>query len=497
MFLAERAARCALTALFCSILLLHSNVATADDHDVIADGRDRYNLFRPKLLNRQLFEQLSAPWQEHRLGNQWPAVAVAVDADVGSEQVFSPGAEQSRFHGFFIFDSYLAARPISGFDINLNLALYNPSASDGYRLSGAVSPGGALHFYHEHEIAPGHDVRVDVLGTDLDLVTLGAGLLMEHWPNEGAMGRLSYGDHYFEYFFGGRAFYPTDDLIAYTVSTFDDKAALTFADWKFRDTGHHSRYLQLSSRWPLLYRGTVRSLKDASAVAAHGRRAEPAWASPLPPYHVQLRAEVGLRLPSDANSERPPTSVTGQELAVQDVHAKPSAAALLRADTLTEWWGVRLHVGYQFRWYDQGYGPRETLEQPTATYNLPFREEAYVTNSFEYFKNSLFFEQWSHSLMVETSVPAGPYFRVFAETELVLYYAADRAVPSRYLPPPQLARPYWYRAGLRLYPWAGLPHRLSGSFSNKQVLSGWFSQEPVTERFDRVDSVTLQMELFL
>jgi hypothetical protein len=398
--------------------------APAHASEVVADTRDKTTLFRPRLLTRQLFEQLAEPNQEHRIGRNLGPVAAAVDAQVASTQVLS--GDFSRFHAFFIFDTFAALRSPYGFDFDLNLTLFNPSASDGVRVSSGVLPGGALHFYHELEVVPGKHARIDVLGTDLDRVTLGNGLLLEEWPLEGQFANLAYDGFYLRQYFGGRVFWPDDDLFTLSAGALDGKVEALFGGWTFREGSATAYYADLSAHWPL-FADRVRVGAEFAA-------------------NLRERARFG---------------------------------GLLRSDYTDRAAGLQWHLGYQFRWYQRGFGPRRGLATPSTTFNLPYREDAYFTNSFEFFAVSDLFEQWAHTAMLEVEVPLGRYFRAFAEGEVVAGYASgDGAEPALFLATPrahQLPGSWtegFYRGGLRLHPWPGLPHRLSAVFTNKQVQTG-------------------------
>jgi hypothetical protein len=136
-------------------------------------------------------------------------------------------------------------------------------------------------------------------------------------------------------------------------------------------------------------------------------------------------------------------------------------------------------------------------------FNLPYREDQYVTNSFEYLAISELFEQWSHSFMAEARVTALPQIEIFADGELWLRYAAARGEPGRvvYTPDgfraPGRALGFFYRAGLSLYPWPAYPHRLNAFLTNKQVASGISSADPVPLRYDPGTYVVFELEAYL
>jgi hypothetical protein len=415
---------------------------------VVADTRDHYTLLKQRLVNRQLFEQLGEPEQAYRLGRNWESVAFAVDGSVASTQVLS--GEFSRFHGYFLFDTFTALRSPYGVDFDLNLALFNPSASDGIRVSSFAIPGGALHFYRDFELGGKH-ARIDVLGTDLDHVTLGNGLLLERWPLEGAFANFAYGDWYLRHYFGGRVFWPNDDLYTLQLGALGGKLEAMFSGWKFMRGPATSNYVDLSARLPL-------------------------WGE-----RFQVAAEYSLNLREQLRN-----------------------ALLLKTDYIDKLGDLAWHMGYRFRWYQRGFGPYRGLAAPTTTYNLPYRENEYLDNSFEYFGVSQGFEQWSHSLVAEFELPLAWGFRAFGEGEALFAFAREPAGEAYVIGSPRghaLPGPWvegLYRTGLRLYPWPGLPHRLSAVFTNKQVETGRAMSEPTDLRFRTAGHyVSLQLEAAL
>jgi hypothetical protein len=417
--------------------------------EVLADTRDDFTLFDRRPLNRQLHDQLALPGQDYRIGRNWGAFAYAVDAEVASVQRVS-APEFSRFHGYFVFDNFASFEATDSLDLNLNLTLFNPSASDGVRVSSYATPGGGLHFHHVFDWA-GHRGRVDVLGTDLDITTLGAGLLLENWPLEGALANLSYGDLYLRQYFGGRVFYEEDDIFSWQAGAFDGLVEAMVLQWKFRGRTPDSWYADVSSRVPLF-----------------GER-------------VGLSAELAANL-----------------------RDRPRFGALGRADYKDSLGRFAWHVGYQFRWYQQGFGPFRGLRAPTTNFNLPFRGESYATNSFAYFGISDWFEQLSHTVMAETEVPLGSYFRAFAEAEVWARFVADREQPVQVVATPEgdlvpgAVLDVYYRSGLRLYPYPELPHRLSLVFTNKQVEVPFFVTDPTPTLFETTGHyVALMMEAWL
>jgi hypothetical protein len=119
------------------------------------------------------------PAQPYRLLPSSDRLAAIADLGIGTQQAWT-GGTQTRFHGYFLADTYLAAALTPGLEANLNMRVLNPSASDGYRLSSMVVPGFALHARYPLPFLSvgGQPVRLDVLGTDLGWITVGRGLLL-------------------------------------------------------------------------------------------------------------------------------------------------------------------------------------------------------------------------------------------------------------------------------------------------------------------------------
>jgi hypothetical protein len=180
------------------------------------------------------------------------------------------------------------------------------------------------------------------------------------------------------------------------------------------------------------------------------------------------------------------------------------SGVLARADFLDrDVFGAAFHLGYQFRWYEGGFGPSGTLRAPTTRYNVPDLEDVYVTNPFEYFGVSSYFHQVSHTVMAEAIIPIFPILNVVLNGEYLLRFASDRQTPERvvYLQDwglfPGKSDHLYYKVGLRVTPWRGFPHRVSALLTNKQVASGVDVTDPQTRRFDDRHFYLLQFEAFL
>ena len=79
---------------------------------VFNDGQDQWTLLERKLVNRQLFDQIDGAEQGHRFGRDMLPLAAAGDIGLGS-QVPLPNSARTRFHGYYLLDSYLALLPVS------------------------------------------------------------------------------------------------------------------------------------------------------------------------------------------------------------------------------------------------------------------------------------------------------------------------------------------------------------------------------------------------
>ena len=417
---------------------------------VFADSRDQATLLPQFLVNRDLKAQLSDEAQSFRLGGIWEHAALASDLGIGTQQTYF-GGSQTRFHGFYLARTYAAVTPFSGLEANLNVLYYSPSASDPYRASSQFNAGLALHGFFDVLQLAGHPLRLDILGTDLDWVTLGRGLFIERTPLEGVMAAASWRDLSLLWMYAGRAFWDDDNLITTTLSAFGGRLQLMHVDWQTNNVAKDAHYWSAAAGLPLGSRfsvGAEGSIRDDKGV-----------------HHLR-------------------------------------GGALLRADAIERRQRFQLHLGYQFRWYQDGFGPRDDLRAPTSTFNVPYREDVYVTNSYEYLGISKVYEQWSHTLMFEGRVLLLSRLQLFADTEAWLRYAAARDAPWVLYTPDGFRAPGrrlvgYYRAGLRVLPWPGLPHRLSVYLTNKQVNSLYNSSYEVERRFDRGTYVLFTMEAFL
>jgi hypothetical protein len=418
---------------------------------VFIDSRDEATLLPQHLVNRDLSTQLGEPEQSFRLGRLGEHWSTAADLAIGTQQV-PLGGRQTSFHGYFLASTYASVIAWPGIEANLNVLFLNPSASMPYRSASHVNAGLALHASFDAAWLAGHPLRLHVLGTDLDWVTLGRGLLIERTPLEGVVLAASWRDLELRWMFAGRAFWNDDNLVATTLSTLGGRLQLMNVEWLTDRNAVDARYLNASFGVPLLSRFFV---------GAEG----------------SVRYDKGM--------------------------ARARGAALLRADATERRQRFELHLGYQFRWYQDGFGPRDDLKAPTSTFNVPNREDVYVTNSYEYLGISRLYAQWSHTVMFEGRIWLTQRLQLFADTEAWLRWAVCRGTPwvvytsSGFRAPGRVLTGY-YRSGLRLFPWPGLPHRLSVYFTNKQVSSTGTPGIEVERRFETgTNWILFTMEAFL
>jgi hypothetical protein len=441
---------------------------------IVADDRDQWTLLYRHPANRQLFEQLALRDANFRIGPRQGPVTALADVNIGTQQVLDDASQQSRYHGWFVADTFLSVRPVAGIDANLNLLLLNPSASDGYRLSSSVHPGLNLHLYGDAFTLDRHPLRIDVMGTDLGWVTTGNGLLLESLPMEGVLGTMRWKHWELKYLFSGRAYWDDDDFETISLSALAQKVQVNLVNWqKFDPTAgvvapalgqmasspastteaysmQHAYYATLATRWPITN-----------------------WA--------RLATEFGYRM-----------------------QTRPRVGALGRLDVLVrERQTLAIHLGYQFRYYQAGFGPHDRVMTPTWVFNTPQQQDAYVTNPFEYFGISPGYDQWSHSVVGEGRARIGLGLELYTNTELVVRYARSKTVPKYAVftadgfRAPGQATHFYYTTGLRYYPWARLPHRLSLSATNKQVQAHWNDNNAVDRRFVSGNFWVLQGEMFL
>lgn len=436
--------------------------ATASPSVVTADDRDQYTLFYRHPVNRQLFEQLAMPESVYRLGPRSGVITALSDVTVGAQQAL--GGSQSRYHGWFTADTYLSVRSVYGVDINMNLLALNPSASDGYRSSASVHPGLALHLYRKLFTLGGSPVLFDIMGPDLGWVTTGNGLLLESTPLEGILGVARWKHWELRSIFAGRAYWSDDDYITTSLSALQGKIQANLVNWQKKERPY---FAVANGDFPV-------SSEDQSVYATLVTR--------LPVgEHFRIASEFGYHL-----QEKPRVGILGRaDFIIRDVKE------------------YAVHLGYQFRYYQAGFGPRDRISSPSWEFITPLQQDAYVTNPFEYLGHSADYEQWSHTLMVEGRVRLGGGLEAFANTELWLRYARAESVPKKVIyvadgtRAPGQNTSFYYHTGLRMYPWEDFPHRASLSVTNKQVMAPWTASSAVTRRFDEGKYWLLMGEVFL
>ncbi|MEQ9497985.1 MAG: hypothetical protein RIT81_14035 [Deltaproteobacteria bacterium] len=433
-----------------SLTVLAALLVSSAPPPIFDDPRDPWTLLDRRLINRELFTQIRAPGQHFRFGNDLDWLALAADASVGTQQTGGINP-QSRYHGYFLFDGFLAVQPLDFVDVNVEVLVANPSASDGFRLSSQISAGVSVHLHYDEWVIDGVPLDIDGIGVDLGPVTLGQGLLLERIPLEGQILSLGYDGFYFRHLFGGRVFWSDDDLITFALGAFDGRLELNFARWQFTttDVNPAAHYLTASFNWPLTE-----------------------WAG--------VSAEYGARLRNTLET-----------------------AGMIRFDaSFGDIWGAGFHVGYQARYYGRGFSPRTTAEVPTLVFSTPERENTYVTNSYEFFDFGPLFDQWAHTLMGEVRIPVVDYLYVTGTTEILLRSldnprGVDRVTYVQgHRAPGQWVEVY-YRFGLEVRPWPELPHRINAFITNKQVASDQFLTDPVRRRFEPGDYVVVEAEVFL
>ena len=404
--------------------------------EVYADSRDDRTLLVQKLVNRNLPGQLDA----YRLGRDLGRFTAAADLLLNFQASLSE-EPPTPFHGFFYMDTYLAVEAFDSIDVNLNLLIFNKTASGGFRVLSEVLPGLSAHFHPQLGRWGGHPIELDVLALDLDVTTIGHGLLLETVPLEGVLAGLRWNDLEFRFVFGGRVFWPQDDLLSATLTAYDGRVGVGYSHWFTTSEGvgvdSAANYAHVFGRW----------------------------------------------------SPAPLTTVAAEYMVRLDAPHRPAHALLGRVDFVYRTAPLSFHAGYQFRWYEPGSGPFDVVLAPSTIPNTPDREDYYATNSFEYLWLSPVFEQWSHTGMFE-AIWHMPPFETFAELEVWLRFSADREqTPPRVIRtlegdrlPGQLTTAF-YRVGLRLYPVPDLPYRFIVYVSNKSVSSLRDVREPEFTRF--------------
>jgi hypothetical protein len=433
---------------------LCTSTAHATEPFPITGVRDEWTLLPRHPVNLLVFEQLD---DEARLGPGLLVEGLAFIADL-SVRAVEPSPEAVRFHGMFVADLYLAARLIDGFDANLNLAIFTPSASDPYRSYAQLSPGLALHAWGSPMRLGSAPLRLDLIATDLGWITTGAGLLVEQTPLEGILFRMRWREHELRWLFGGRTLWQDDDLLDWSLRLFDGALSVDVVGWLFQ--------YDLTSA---LLVGQATGQTSATG----------GMPGTLPPGSPAWYATATLDLPlTDALR----VAIEGGARFAGDVRP----AVIARVDHMIDGRRLAAHLGYQLRWYAKGFGPRSAAIPATLPYNLPRREHTYATNSFELLTLSPAFEQWSHSAMVELRARPSDYIELFADGELWLRFARGGekvlVAPDGFVAPGRRLDAY-YRVGAALLPWPEHPVRLRAFVTNKHTESGELASTEVSRRF--------------
>lgn len=446
---------------------LHAELPLRAAARVWAQGQETWTLLPRKLTNRDLRAQLEA--ETYRPGGELPLLALAADASAGA-QLARERTDLTRFHGFFVLDAYAELELLQGLALNFNLVALNPSASDGYRFSSQLLPGFAVHLSRDLFELAGEPLHLEFVAPDLDIVTLGRGLLLEATPLEGYAVGVDWNGWQVTSFLGGRVFWGDDDFVAVSASALSGLVGVTY-----------SRWITEALPSPLAYPGAAPSLGGPEpAPFRPGVYADylTAHAGTSVTEHLRLEGEYGVRL-----------------------RTLPRHALLVRADFLDlDVRGLAVHLGYQFRYYGEGFGPRGRLRTTSTAPNLPYREDAYVTNSIEYLGLSASFDQWSHTVTAEVDAPVSRHVLLFGWGELWRRYldGGERVVyVQRFGRAPGASTETYFRAGLRLLPWPELPHRLSAYLTNKLVSSQLDADDPDPRRFVHPTVLGLDVEVFL
>lgn len=437
-----------------------------------ADGRDPWSLLYAGLVNRQLALQLESPrtlgLYPERPPLELPGpLAFALDGSVGHQSPIGPG-EQTRFHAFFVLDAYLELQVLDGLRLNYNVTAFNPSASDGYRASADLIHGLAVHLYGPLGTLDGDPVRGDLVVMDLDMVTLGRGLLIEALPSEGFLAGLRWREAEARFSFLGRTLFRDDNILAAELSGWERRLGLGLVAW----------------------------FSDDIFSARPDPEATPQPEGPFDPFQSWYATAFGeLPLRDDLR--------LAGEYSLRLDGGRPTSGLLLRGDYLLDRPSFDLHLGYQFRFYERGFGPRTKLVAPTQTPNTPRREEVYVTNSFEYLGISPVFHQWSHTVMSELFWELFGRVTLFVSLEWWLRFvrAAEEApqvvYDARFGRYPDVKNELFYRGGFLWRPFAGAPHRVSAYVTNKAVVSFDRVVFATPFRFSHADFFFIEGEFFL
>lgn len=433
--------------LLASLSLAHAAPPTdpaTDAARLILVPWDPWSLQDRRLATRRLADQLSAPSQRHRLFAGQQGFVAAADAQTGTTY-----PDPNAWHGHVVADVFFGWQAVQGVDLNLNLPVYNVSASTGAQRATGVLPGTAVHLYHRWDA-----LGLDFIANHLGATTIGKGLMFEQVSLEGVLLNARWDRLWVRGLIGGQVYITGDDL--FIISSGYGPVSANWIAWKNGDQTH---YLTLAAETPGL--------------------------GP----HARIAAEVAVRMP-DAFPAR--------------------VAGLIRADWMPpRRWGLQLHLGYQARYYQQGLSPGGPNLRPTTTGPaMVWVEDTWFTNAFQAWWPSAFYDQWWHTAMFEAHWRLGPRWALRAEVEGA-YKAFDDPRPrARRLPradflavEPLYPTPEMrvlYRAGVELTPFRDAPHRLRlwGLNKGARLFGGPQNATPV--RFvDRAFTVGFEVEVSL
>ena len=409
---------------------------------------DPWSLQDHRLANRFLFEQLSAREQQHRLFANAETLIAAADAQTGTSLGWRD--PPNPWHGHVVADLFAAARLWTGIDLNVNLLGFNVTSSAGVRQAVRILPGVAAHLYGESG-----GVKLDFIATDLGAVSLGRGLMFEQIDMEGALVKAEYNGVWLRGLIGGQVHVASDDL--FVISAGAGGVSLDWIAWN-QPTGM-PHYLSLSGDLPGL--------------------------GP----DLRLAVQGAVRLPFEGQTAR--------------------GAAMLRADWMPpkvgDW---TLHFGYQARVYQQGVGPGGEAVTPVSTGPAFIaREDTWLTNAFDAWWPSVYYNQWWHTAMIEAHWQVFDGWALRSEIEGALKVFDDPQSPARRLPRvgadfgdpfPDPDLQVFYRAGIEATPFDG-PHRLRLWMLNKATaMSPRTPVIPTRTRFERRGpTIAFEVEIFL
>lgn len=433
--------------LLASLSLAHAVPPTdpqADRDRLLLVPWDPWSLQDRRLANRKLADQLEQPTQRHRIFAGQQRFVAAADAQTGTTY-----PEPNPWHGHVVADLFFAWQALDGIDLNVNLPVYNVTASSGSQQGTGVLPGVAVHLYRRWD-----PVAVDFIANHLGPTTLGAGLMVEQISLEGVLIQAQFDALWVRGLIGGQLHLAQDDLLVISAGT--GPFSVNWLAWNQFDQTH---YLTLAGEAPGL--------------------------GP----HARVAAEVAARLPDEG--------------AVR-------IAGMARADWIPpRRAGLQLHLGYQARYYQRGVGKNGYNLAPITTGpTMIWVEDTWFTNAFQAWWPAPDYDQWWHTAMVEAHWRFGDHWALRSEVEGALKFFDDPRGRARRLPRPgnptdqplypAPERRVLYRAGVEFTPFRDRPHRLRLWSLNKATLiqsSPKFTQ-PI--RFiDRGPTVAFELEVFL